>query len=260
MSADSPTPDPSRLDGIETRWSLVRRSSGNVSTDAVEARRSLVLRYASAIRSYCQAIVGTEGDADEVSQDVVVRMLKGDFAGADPNRGRFRDLLRTAIRNMARNRWSRENRRSSSTPIDTELHADPDGQDLDDPWLQQWRGTLLENAWSELRSFQDANPGSCLYTVLRTRTDHADESSEQLASRVSDRLGRLITAATVRQNLRRARVKFCELLVDEVAEGLADASRDRVQDELIALDLWTQIKDVLPSDWEPKRHPRNPNE
>lgn len=260
MSSDSSASDPRRLDGIETRWSLLRRSSGNVSSDAVAARQALVLRYASAIRSYCVAILGSHVDADEVSQDVVVRLLQGDFAGADPNRGRFRDLLRTAIRNMARNRWARENRRASSAPINDELLADSESAEPDDPWLPQWRSSLLENAWSELRMLQDANPGSCLYTVLRLRTDHPEDSSESLATRVSQQLQRTMSAATIRQNLRRARVKFCELLVEEVADGLDEVSRERVQDELIALDLWSQIKDVLPNDWEPRRASRDESE
>lgn len=259
MSTEPTPADPNRLDRIETRWSLVRRCHVNESRDAIAARQALVLRYASAIRSYCRAIVGSNVDADEVSQDFVVRLLQGDFGGADPNRGRFRDLLRTAIRNLARNRWSRENRRGGHAELNDEHHVDPENSEVEDPWLAQWRTSLLENAWSELRAMQDATPGSCLYSILRLRTDHPEESSEQLASRVSQQIGRTINAAAARQNLRRARVRFCELLVDEVADGLEDASRDRVQEELIALDLWSQIKDMLPADWLPYRSASNGN-
>ncbi|MCA9105835.1 MAG: sigma factor [Pirellulaceae bacterium] len=254
-SSDSPVPDPSRLDHIETRWSLLRRSSGAVSGDVAMARQTLVLRYASAIRGYCRAILGSDADADEMSQDVVVRLLQGDFAGADPQRGRFRDLLRTAIRNMARNRWSRENRRTGASALDDDRFADPEAEAVDDPWLPQWRATLLENTWEELRRYQESQPNSCFHTVLRSRTDFPEATSEQLAAKVSEQLGREVNAASVRQNLRRSRVKYCELLVEEVADGLDHPTRDRVQEELIALDLWSSVKDMLPDDWRPQARP-----
>ena len=245
--SDSSVPFNPRLDGIETRWSLLRRSSDVSSVDSEQARQTLVLRYASAIRSYCRAILGTDDGADELSQDVIVRLLKGDFGGADPDRGRFRDLMRTAIRNMARNHWKRESKRSHAVLIEESVEGQEDEQA--DPWLQQWRDTILENTWRELEHWQHQHAGSCLYSVLRTRSDHPTATSEQLSELVSQQLGRSINAGTVRQNLKRARTKFTELLVEEVADGLDDPTRDRVQDELIALGLWDLVKDVLPEQW-----------
>lgn len=236
-----------RLDGIETQWSLLRRSSGMTSGDAAAARQLLVLRYAKAIRGYSRALVGNDEGADELSQDVVVRLLQGDFAGADPDRGRFRDLLRTAIRNMARNRWAKSATRQASPLLDD--HRADDADDDNDPWLDQWRDTLLDNTWQELRTSQEKTPGSWLYAVLRARTDHPDESSEALAERLSNEWKRPINAASVRQNLKRARTRFCELLVNELREGLDHPTRERLQDELIAIGLWSLVKDALPEGW-----------
>src|SRR5688500_86825 len=101
---------PERLEAIVTRWSLLRRAHDD-NTQAVAARQTLVTRYATAVRSYVRAIMQGSADADEVAQDVVVKMLQGNFAGADPERGRFRDLLKVAVRNLVKNRWARENRR-----------------------------------------------------------------------------------------------------------------------------------------------------
>ena len=103
--------DSIRLDRIPTQWSLVRRAHTLSTPDAGEARKALVLRYAGAIRRYVGAVMRNDADADEVAQEVVVRMLRGDFHGADPERGRFRDLLKTAARNMVRDHWERQNRR-----------------------------------------------------------------------------------------------------------------------------------------------------
>ena len=91
--------DASRLDAIATRWSLVRDAHlTGVPQNATAARQALVLRYAKSIRRYVGGMLKNSEDADELAQDVVMRLMKGDFGGADANRGRFRDLLKTAVR------------------------------------------------------------------------------------------------------------------------------------------------------------------
>lgn len=56
-------------------------------------------------------------------------------------------------------------------------------------------------------------------------------------------------ATVARQMLRRARLRFAEALVDEVARGLADPSPGGVADELAQLGLLDHVKDFLPADW-----------
>src|SRR5688572_10163144 len=108
-----------RLDGIETRWSLIRQAhaSGQEKT-AAEARAALVLRYARSVRHYVGAMVKDQEDADEVAQEVIVRLLQGNFAGADRDRGRFRDLLRAAVRNLVRDYWDRKKKRTAILDAD----------------------------------------------------------------------------------------------------------------------------------------------
>ena len=52
--------------------------------------------------------------------------------------------------------------------------------------------------------------------------------------------------------LRRARLRFAEALVDEVACGLADPTPARVAEELASLGLLEYVKDFLPEDWASK--------
>ena len=126
---------------------------------------------------------GDEAAAD-VTQDILVRLLDGDFGGADPGRGRFRDLLKVAIRNMVRNAWARQKRRRPVALDVAELaaeEADPD----DDDWLKAWRKSVLDLAWKALEQQQRQQPGSVAYTLLRLRIEHPDDTSEQLAERLA---------------------------------------------------------------------------
>lgn len=112
-----------RLDMIETEWTMFRNAHSGTMAGGEAARNQLVLRYASAIRDYVRALTKNDTDADELSQDVIMRFLNGDFGGADPNRGRFRDLLKVAVRNMTRSWWAKENRRQG-VDYDLALEAD----------------------------------------------------------------------------------------------------------------------------------------
>lgn len=245
MTPDHPDPSASRLDGIATQWSLVREAhSAGRPQDATAARQALVLRYAKAIRRYVGGIVRNSEDADELSQDAVMRLMKGDFAGADPGRGRFRDLLKTAVRNMVHNHWAKSNRRR---PADADLNAVAGPPDAaDDAWDAAWRQTVMDHAWAGLKEYERENPGRPSFTVLRLRTDFPDIDSGQLAAKVSAKLGSLVKADTCRQMLRRARLRFAELLAREAGSGLLDASPGRIAEELAALGLLVYVRDFLP--------------
>ncbi|MEM7453756.1 MAG: sigma factor [Planctomycetota bacterium] len=231
----------SRLENVQTRWSLLR-SAGGPDSSMLDVRNALVLRYVVPIRSYVQAIVRDESAADEIAQDAVVRLLKGDFAGADPDRGRFRDLLKTALRNMVRNHWKKSNVRKAA-PLEFDISEEEN--DAADPWLDHWRGHLLELAWGDLKAVEDASPGRFPHSVLKVRTDLPDSSSTDLAAELSKRVGKEVKPDAFRQQLKRARQRFAETLLSELRDGLDDPTPERIHDEVIALGLYPWLKDKL---------------
>ena len=244
----TPEADGSRLDAIPTQWSVVRGAhAAGAPPSAVAARQALVVRYAKAIRRYVGGVVRSGEDADELAQEVVVRLLKGDFGGADPDRGRFRDLLKAAVRNLTRNHWARENRRRGSDAGLDRLAA-PD--DADGAWEVEWRRTVLDHAWAALKAHERARPNPPTFTLLRLRVDSPDATSDELAAALAAKSGTPVRADACRQLLRRARLRFAEALVAELRAGLADPSPVRVMEELAALGLLDYVKDFLPDDWD----------
>ena len=252
-----PTSEPEefqlKLEGIETQWSLVRQAHDTPTptsgSDIETARKSLVLRYSTAIRKFVAAIVRDPIDADEVSQELVLKLMRGDFAGADPDRGRFRDFLKTATRNAIKNYWSARSRRR-----ETDIAQGPDPESvasdqLDEIWTQSCRNNILQISWSRLEKFEQKIPGNASYRLLKLRTDHPDWSIEQISKQLSSELGREVASNTVRQQLRRARLRFAEFVVEEVAHGLQECAPHRIQDELISLGLFEYIKDALPAEF-----------
>lgn len=245
---DPSSDDPASLRDINTEWSLLRLAHEDTIAGSDAARRAMLLRYGPAVRRYVAVVVRDPHAADEVAQEVMVRMMRGDFGVADPKRGRFRDLLRHSVRNMVRNYYAKENRRRG-VELDESLEPAAD-EAPDDPWLSEWIRTLLDSTWRALERYQAQTSGSVAYTILKLRQEHPDDESEVLAERLAKSAGKSFNAAGARQQLRRARLRFAQYLVEEVAQGLRDPSPQAVEDELMSLGLMEFVRDFLPDDWQ----------
>ena len=250
MSVAPSNPDveaASRIAAITTRWSLLEDAHGGDANAQTVARQTMVVRYEKAIRAYCRALAGNDADADDLAQDVVMRLLSGDFSGADPSRGRFRDFLKTAIRNMIRNTWRRQKTRRT-------VDFDPDlvgsGNDpLPDQWDTCWRDELIASTLAAVRQAERRNPDTLAHTVLQLRYESPGASSAELAAQVSERTGKSIRPDAFRQKLRRARLLFTDLLLQEIARGLETPTPDQIEGELVSLGILSIARPYLPEDW-----------
>ena len=64
------------------------------------AQGKLLHRYRTAIYRYVFAFVRERESSEDICQEFAVRFVRGDFRNADPARGRFRDLVKTAVYNL----------------------------------------------------------------------------------------------------------------------------------------------------------------
>jgi RNA polymerase sigma-70 factor (ECF subfamily) len=235
--------------GIATRWSLVMLAHRGTVTSAGPARNELVLKYRRAIRAYLGAMLRDDHAADELTQEVVLRLLTGAFASAAPEHGRFRNYLKVAVRNMARSYWQ-SRLRDGTSAVDPATIAVAKEDAADDPvWDYDWRSAVLHAAWGSLKKFEQANAGNVFYSVLKLRSENPELNSTALAQLLGEQTGTKCTAANVRQQLHRAKFRFAQLLVEEVAHSLDWPLPDEVEQELIDLGLIKYVRDYLPTDW-----------
>jgi hypothetical protein len=99
-----------------------------------------------------------------------------------------------------------------------------------------WRKELLNRAWTALAE-QSAARGDSFSEVLRLKSAGPDRTSAALAEELTRRQGRPVTAEGVRQTLRRARVRFVQLLRAEVAASIPTEDPAEVDAELAELGL-----------------------
>ncbi len=231
---------------MQTLWTLVCKAHQGTDEDGRAAREALLERYGGAVNRYLLGAVRDADAADDLAQEFAVKFLRGDFRNADPEQGRFRSFLKTALFRLVvdyqRRRKQQHLPMNSCTP-EPEVNDSPPF-DSDAAFLQSWRNELLARAWAALEQIEQTD-GQPFYTVLRFRAEHANLSSAQMSEQLSTQLGRPISAANVRQMLHRSRDRFAELLLEEVGQSLEKPTTEQITEELIDLSLLDYCRPAL---------------
>jgi RNA polymerase sigma-70 factor (ECF subfamily) len=231
---------PNRLSQIHTRWSLLFDAHQGQADRAQRAQEALIRRYSGAIYRYLLGAVRDPNVADDLAQEFALRLVRGDFKRADPERGRFRDFVKTSLYHLIVD----HQRRKVPRPLPPEVGGREDADEADRQFTARWREGLLNRAWEGLAALE-AETGQPFYTVLRHRSENPDESAQQMAERLAGRLGKALTDVAMRKTIQRARERFSNLLLDEVARSLQSEDPERVEQELRDLDLLCYCRSAL---------------
>ena len=200
-----------------------------------------------AIVTYLQALLPDADDVEEASQEVMAQFIDRGLDMASPQKGRFRDYLKVAVRNAAITHQRRERRGNAQRqPIET--LPDPISPDQDQLWLGSWRECLLGKAWRVLEDYQQGRTHNQYHAIMKLSVDFPGETSEGLADRLAQSTGVRIAPTAYRQQLSRARKMFAGALIQIVRDSLPESAKSR--DELIAelqeLGLWVYVHRYFP--------------
>src|SRR5688500_4971787 len=86
-----------RLSRLTTQWTAVFQAHDGSGAAASAAQQALLERYCGAVYRYLLGALRDPDAADELSQEFALRFCRGDFHRADPEKGRFRDFVKTAV-------------------------------------------------------------------------------------------------------------------------------------------------------------------
>jgi RNA polymerase sigma factor (sigma-70 family) len=241
----APTPD--RLSQISTMWTALARAHGGEADTDHKLLAGLIERYQGAAYRYLTAATGDPDVAADLFQEFAVRFLRGDFRRASPDRGRFRDYLRTILINLARRRPGSERRQTAAAVDPDQLPAaEEEPATADEAFLAHWRESLLDCAWKGLETAERAG-GPPYFTALRIRADQPDAPSGDVAITLTERLKPTepFTDAGVRKLLQRGREMLTDLLVAEVAASVPTRDKERLAQELIDLGFYGYCRKAL---------------
>ncbi|TWU08289.1 RNA polymerase sigma factor [Stieleria varia] len=231
-----PHQEPDRLSQIQTNWAEVFRANDDQSSGFSNAQHEMLLRYAGAVYRYLLSAVRDPNIADELAQEFALKVVRGDFRNADPQRGRFRDFVKRSLFNLVTDFHRKRQKQSISLGTEVETLAWQPTEPFSRTFDENWRIEILNRTWKALDE-ADVASKSCYSAVLKQRAQNPDLDSNALAERVSTELGCERNAAWVRQTLHRARSRFCQLLRIEVGKTLGSHNDDEIDEELASLRL-----------------------
>ena len=180
MNEESPV---DRLSRISTQWTLVFRGLGGPEGAEPSALEELMNRYHRVAYQYLMGALRDADAAEDLFQEFALRFVRGDFKRADPERGRFRDYLKTALIRLVIDH--RRQQRNQADRLDTARLANvgslDDTDELDKEFLLRWRDELLARTWDSLADMERES-GQLYHAVLRFRAEHPDASSDEMAA------------------------------------------------------------------------------
>ena len=202
-------------------------------------------QYRDAIQNYLRAATRDTDAADELYQDFALRFVRGDFQRADPSRGRFRDLIKTALSNLIRDYHKRKHVRTRGRVSLGEAMAQAE-EALDKKFRSDWLSSLIGRVEAKLSEVQNPD-GAPYFQVFLLIFANPELSAAQLAERLTAQMkpAKPFNAAQVRKLVQRTRERVSDLLVDEVCQSLQVKSIANAALELQELGLLEYCRPTL---------------
>lgn len=208
-----------------TRWSIVLNARENPE-QARSALESLCRTYRPPVHAYILGHHYTAESAEDLTQTFFARFIEqGYYLKADPQRGRFRGFLLTALKRFLDDALDQEKtiKRGGQTQLRSldSLVSDPGLQDRETPeaaFHRSWAHTVVKGALRKLREEAKAAGKAELFDALSVfiaeRPDDADY--ERVAAKFGMRRNTLAVA------VHRLRQRLRELIRNQLAETAAD--------------------------------------
>jgi RNA polymerase sigma-70 factor (ECF subfamily) len=235
----------SRLSSIDTPWSVVLKAHRGSDDTVRAAQQTLLNRYGGAVRRYLRVCLRDEEAAGELFQEFALRLVRGDFRAADPQRGRFRSFVKSALFHLIvdfRRRQAKKGRPLADDPsAGPTAAADSIEEEL---FVQSWRDELFCRTWETLREAEQ-HSSTPYYSALRLLVDNPELTSAEIAEQLSLPDQPPLAAGNVRVVLHRARQIFADRLIEEVADSLEIAAAAEVEQELVDLNLLEYCRAAL---------------
>lgn len=236
---DNPRSDPIALSSFATtHWSLVLAAGQRAQPDADRALATLCQSYWFPLYAYVRRRTVDVHEAQDLVQGFFTRLLEKDLlAVVQPQRGRFRAFLLTALKHYQQNEWAKgraQKRQAGRAALaldfasgETRYCREP-SHDLTAERLyeRQWALTLLDRVLGLLRAEYQAARKENQFDRLKAFLG-ADRSEASYAAVAGD-LG--LTEGAAKVAAHRLRKRYRELLRAELAQAVADPAE--VDDEI----------------------------
>ena len=230
----------------QTNWKTIIDAASNSPT-AGQSREGVARRYWPAIHAFVRKSGISQAEADDVTQAFICDVMLGRdlLARAAPERGRFRSLLLTSVRNFAidelRRRKSPTRKPASGTvfSLDDDLRSGDKNADLnlDEPehaFHAQWVTMMIDQAISVVREWAILNSQEVQWDIFNRRIlEPMRTGAEPISTETFMKQWSLTSPAQVANTLARMKRKFVAALMEQL--GNFDDDPDMIHREVSTL-------------------------
>ena len=234
-------PDPSQKQFgafATTRWSIVVAAGKESSPGAKQALAALCETYWVPLYGYVRRRVNSVAEAHDLTQAFFTEFLEKEFvADADPQRGRFRAFLLTAMKHFLSKEWQKaraQKRGGGRTPLSLDFNRADSAFELEATsqltaeqiFDRDWAMTLLTRILERLKSEFETSGRLHHFNELKPFLvgDHSGKTWAGVAQRLE------VTEAAAKMAGSRMRKRYRELLREEIAQTVS--SPNEVDDEI----------------------------
>ena len=226
-----------------TRWSLISAARSGDPPRATQALESLCQAYWYPLYAYVRRLGHPHEDAADLTQGFFAQFMEKEmFTRADPERGRLRNFLLTAIQRFLRDDWRKQQRQKrgggvallSIDEVTAEGLYAREPADVTTPetlYHRRWALTLLERTVLALQADYTQQGKAALFDALKPAlTEDPDAAS---AAETGALLG--MSPGAVRVAVTRLRARYRARLLSEVAASMDAQTEAEVDEEIAAL-------------------------
>lgn len=233
MNADAGPIPPSagRASFPTTHWSMVIKAGAHPEPEARGALETLCRQYWFPLYAFVRRQGRSHQEAEDCTQEFFARLLANDaITRAQPERGRFRTFLLTALRNFLTNEWHRAQaakRGGGAAPLSLDFGEAENSfhREAADPALnpeqsfdRTWALSMIERSSARLREEYEKSGRGALFGALAPLVwgDNPGEAYTALSARLG------MTPHVLSVALHRLRQRLGQRLRADVAETVAD--------------------------------------
>ncbi len=223
---------------VTTRWSVVLAAGRSDTTRSRDALARLCQTYWYPLYAYVRRRGYSAHDAQDLTQSFFAHMLeKQSIIAADPERGRFRSFILTAMNNFLAQEWqkSRAQKRGGGSEVfsldlaQAEQRYDLEPATLETPdkdFDKKWALALLQSVMTQLESEYKREDKADLFNALKQTLTGSRES--QPYGDLARVLG--MNEGAIKVAVHRLRKRYRELLQSEIANTVG--SPGEVKEEM----------------------------
>jgi RNA polymerase sigma-70 factor (ECF subfamily) len=221
-----------------TRWSMVIAAGQSNLPESRDALEALCEVYWYPLYVYVRRRGHDEDDARDLTQGFFAKLLEKNWvADADPQRGKFRTFMLTALKHYMADEWDRQRaqkRGGGKVPLSLDFDTAEDGYKLElpddrtpeDVYDACWAETVVQRARERLRR-EKLEPGK-EERFERLEGFVTGEGLEVPYKEVAEELG--LSESAVKVAVYRLRQRFGEIVREEVTNTVRDP--DDVESEM----------------------------